>query len=84
LNYDPTSKIGREMSRKAQKGIVGLLQPIVESARPQVEGLLDYISADEQRYTPLGALYRGGKYAYEDLFGEAEREAAKSAMDLAL
>jgi len=61
-----------------------LLQPIVESAKPQVEDLLDYIRADEQRYTPLGALYRGGKYAYEDIFGEPEREAAKSAVDAAL
>ena len=84
LNYDPTSEIGREISQKAQEGIAGLLQPIVESAKPQVEDLLDYIRADEQRYTPLGALYRGGKYVYEDIFGEPEREATKSAMDVAI
>jgi hypothetical protein len=84
LNYEPTSEIGREMSQKAQEGIASLLEPVVEDARPEVQKLLDYIRAEEQKYTPLGMLYRGGKYAYEDLFGEAEREALKSAMDVAL
>jgi len=84
LNYEPTSEIGREMSQKAQEGIVSLLEPVVEDARPEVQKLLDYIRAEEQKYTPLGMLYRGGKFAYEDLFGEAEREALKSAMDVAL
>jgi hypothetical protein len=84
LNYEPTSEIGREMSQKAQEGIASLLEPVVEDARPEVQKLLDYIRAEEQKYTPLGMLYRGGKFAYEDLFGEAEREALKSAMDVAL
>jgi len=84
LNYEPTSELGREMSQKAQEGIASLLEPVVEDARTEFPKLLDYIRAEEQKYTPLGMLYRGGKFAYEDLFGEAEREALKSAMDVAL
>ena len=43
---------------------------------------MDYIQSEEQRNSPLGALYRSGKYVYEDIFGEPERQAAKDALDL--
>jgi len=83
LNYDPTSDIGREMSQKAQEGIAQLAAPVVERLEPVVTGAVEQIT-DPQNVSPLGLLYQGGKYLYEDIFGEPEREAAKSAMDVAL
>ena len=83
LNYDPTSEIGREMSQKAQEGIAQLAGPVVKKVEPAVTGIVEQIT-DPQNVTPLGLLYQGGKYLYEDVFGEPEREAAKSAMDVAL
>ena len=83
LDYDPTSEIGREMSQKAQEGIAQLATPVVERLEPVVTGTVDQIT-DPQNVSPLGLLYQGGKYLYEDIFGEPEREAAKSAMDVAL
>ena len=83
LNYEPTSEIGREMSRKAQEGIAQLAAPVVERLEPVVTGTVEQIT-DPQNVSPLGLLYQGGKYLYEDIFGEPEREAAKSAMDVAL
>ena len=83
LDYDPTSEIGREMSQKAQEGIAQLAAPVVERLEPVVTGTVEQIT-DPQNVSPLGLLYRGGKYLYEDIFGEPEREAAKSAMDVAL
>jgi hypothetical protein len=83
LNYDPTSEIGREMSQKAQEGIAQLAAPVVKRLEPVVTGAVEQIT-DPQNVSPLGLLYQGGKYLYEDIFGDAEREAAKSAMDVAL
>ena len=83
LNYEPTTPAGREMSRKAQEGIAQLARPIVEAVQPPLTKTIEQIQ-DPDNVTPLGLLYRGGKYIYEDIFGEAEREAAKSAMDVAL
>ena len=83
LDYDPTSEIGREMSQKAQEGIAQLATPVVERLEPVVTGTVEQIT-DPQNVSPLGLLYQGGKYLYEDIFGEPEREAAKSAMDVAL
>ena len=82
LNYEPRSEMGRSMSQSAQEGIAGLLQPAIEYAKPEVEQFMDYIQSEEQRNSPLGALYRSGKYVYEDIFGEPERQAAKDALDL--
>jgi len=82
LNYEPRSEMGRSMSQSAQEGIAGLLQPAMEYAKPEVEQFMDYIQSEEQRNSPLGALYRSGKYVYEDIFGEPERQAAKDALDL--
>jgi len=82
LNYEPRSEMGRSMSQSAQEGIAGLLQPAIEYAKPEVKQFMDYIQSEEQRNSPLGALYRGGKYVYEDIFGEPERQAAKDALDL--
>ena len=82
LNYEPRSEMGRSMSKSAQEGIAGLLQPAIEYAKPEVEQFMDYIQSEEQRNSPLGALYRSGKYVYEDIFGEPERQAAKDALDL--
>ena len=82
LNYEPRSEMGRSMSQSAQEGIAGLLQPAIEYAKPEVEQFMDYIQSEEQRNSPLGALYRSGKYVYEDIFGEPERQATKDALDL--
>mgnify|MGYP003114711147 CR=1 FL=1 len=82
LNYEPRSEMGRSMSKSAQEGIAGLLQPAIEYAKPEVKQFMDYIQSEEQRNSPLGALYRGGKYVYEDIFGEPERQATKDALDL--
>ena len=82
LNYEPRSEMGRSMSKSAQEGIAGLLQPAIEYAKPEVEQFMDYIQSEEQRNSPLGALYRSGKYVYEDIFGEPERQATKDALDL--
>ena len=82
LNYEPRSEMGRSMSKSAQEGIAGLLQPAIEYAKPETERFMDYIQSEEQRNSPLGALYRSGKYVYEDIFGEPERQAAKDALDL--
>ena len=82
LNYEPRSEMGRSMSQSAQEGIAGLLQPAMEYAKPEADRFMDYIQSEEQRNSPLGALYRGGKYVYEDIFGEPERQAAKDALDL--
>jgi len=83
LNYEPTTPAGREMSRKTQEGIAQLARPIVEAVQPPLTKTIEQIQ-DPDNVTPLGLLYQGGKYLYEDIFGEAEREAAKSAMDVAL
>ena len=82
LNYEPRSEMGRSMSQSAQEGIAGLIQPAMEYAKPETERFMDYIQSEEQRNSPLGALYRSGKYVYEDIFGEPERQAAKDALDL--
>tara|TARA_R110002020_G_scaffold240258_1_gene452971 strand:- start:163 stop:579 length:417 start_codon:yes stop_codon:yes gene_type:complete len=82
LNYEPRSEMGRSMSQSAQEGIAGLLQPAMEYAKPEAERFMDYIQSEEQRNSPLGALYRSGKYVYEDIFGEPERQATKDALDL--
>ena len=82
LNYEPRSEMGRSMSQSAQEGIAGLLQPAIEYAKPETERFMDYIQSEEQRNSPLGALYRSGKYVYEDIFGEPERQATKDALDL--
>ena len=84
LNYEPTSEMGRSMSKSAQEGLASFLQPAIEYAEPEVKRLIDYIQSEEQRNSPLGGLYRGGQYLYEDIFGEAEREGAKSAIDAAI
>ena len=83
LDYEPTSELGRELSQRAQEGIAQLAAPVVERLEPVVTGAVEQIT-DPQNVSPLGLLYRGGKYVYEDIFGEPEREAAKSAMDVAL
>ena len=82
LNYEPRSEMGRSMSQSAQEGIAGLLQPAMEYAKPEAERFMDYIQSEEQRNSPLGALYRSGKYVYEDIFGDPERQATKDALDL--
>ena len=83
LDYEPTSELGRELSQRAQEGIARLAAPAVRTLEPVVTGAVEQIT-DPQNVSPLGLLYRGGKYLYEDIFGEPEREAAKSAMDVAL
>ena len=83
LDYEPTSELGRELSQRAREGIARLAVPAVRTLEPVVTGAVQQIT-DPQNVSPLGLLYRGGKYLYEDIFGEPEREAAKSAMDVAL
>ena len=83
LDYEPTSELGRELSQRAREGIARLAAPAVRTVEPVVTGAVEQIT-DPQNVSPLGLLYRGGKYLYEDIFGEPEREAAKSAMDVAL
>jgi len=83
LDYEPSTPEGRQMSREAQEGIAQLARPIVETVQPPLTKTIEQIQ-DPDNVTPLGLLYQGGKYLYEDIFGEAEREAAKSAMDVAL
>ena len=76
LDYEPSTPEGREMSRKAQEGIAQLTRPIVEAVQPQLPMARAFL-----RTLPG---YEAGKYLYEDIFGESEREAIKSAMDVAL
>jgi len=83
LNYEPRSELAKEMSQKAQEGIAQLAAPVVKTLEPVVTGAVEQIT-DPQNVSPLGLLYRGGKYLYEDIFGEPEREATKSAMDVVL
>ena len=64
------------MSRKAQEGIAQLTRPIVEAVQPQLPMARAFL-----RTLPG---YEAGKYLYEVIFGESEREAIKSAMDVAL
>ena len=83
LDYEPTSELGRELSQRAREGSARRAAPAVRTVEPVVTGAVEQIT-DPQNVSPLGLLYRGGKYLYEDIFGEPEREAAKSAMDVAL
>ena len=76
LDYEPSTPEGREMSREAQEGIAQLTRPIVEAVQPQLPMARAFL-----RTLPG---YEAGKYLYEDIFGESEREAIKSAMDVAL
>ncbi len=90
LNYEPRSELAQEMSQEAMEGIAGLLRPAVEAAAPTARRFIDYatdpsnVMTEDYRINTIPALYQGGKYLYEDIFGEPEREAVKSAVDVAL
>ncbi|MGI9315348.1 MAG: hypothetical protein ACR2PN_11645 [Luminiphilus sp.] len=89
LNYEPRSELAQEMSQEAMEGIAGLLRPTVQAVAPTARQLADYTTnpdnvMDDYGLNVIPALYQGGKYIYEDIFGEPEREAVKSAVDVAL
>jgi hypothetical protein len=90
LNYEPRSELAQGMSQEAMEGIAGLLRPAVEAAAPTARRFIDYatdpsnVMTEDYRINTIPALYQGGKYLYEDIFGEPEREAVKSAVDVAL
>jgi len=90
LNYEPRSELAQGMSQEAMEGIAGLLQPAVEAAAPTARRFIDYatdpsnVMTEDYRINMIPALYQGGKYLYEDIFGEPEREAVKSAVDVVL
>jgi hypothetical protein len=89
LNYEPRSELGKDMSQSAMEGIAGLLRPAVQAVAPTARQLMDYTTnpdnvMDDYGLNVIPALYQGGKYIYEDIFGEPEREAVKSAIDVAL
>ena len=83
LDFEPFSPEGKELSERAQAGIVSLLEPVAEKVAPFGQRYIEEMTRPDN-VTPLGLLYRGGKYVYEDIFGDAEREAAKSLMDVVL
>jgi hypothetical protein len=89
LNYEPRSELAQEMSQEAMEGIAGLLRPAVQAVAPTAKQFADYATnpdnvMDDYGLNVIPALYQGGKYIYEDIFGEPEREAVKSAVDVAL
>ena len=89
LNYEPRSELGKDMSQSAMEGIAGLLRPAVQAVAPTARQFADYATnpdnvMDDYGLNVIPALYQGGKYIYEDIFGEPEREAVKSAIDVAL
>ena len=89
LNYEPRSELGKDMSQSAMEGIAGLLSPVVQAVAPTARQFADYATnpdnvMDDYGLNVIPALYQGGKYIYEDIFGEPEREAVKSAIDVAL
>jgi hypothetical protein len=89
LNYEPRSELGKDMSQSAMEGIAGLLRPVVQAVAPTARQFADYATnpdnvMDDYGLNVIPALYQGGKYIYEDIFGEPEREAVKSAIDVAL
>ena len=83
LDFEPFTPEGKELSERAQAGIASLLEPVVETVAPLGQQFVEEVTRPDN-VTPLGLLYQGGKYVYEDIFGDAEREAAKSLMDVAL
>ena len=83
LDFEPFTPEGKELSERAQAGIASLLEPVVEAVTPLGQQFVEEVTRPDN-VTPLGLLYQGGKYVYEDIFGDAEREAAKSLMDVAL
>jgi hypothetical protein len=83
LDFEPFTPEGKELSERAQAGIVSLLEPVVEKVAPFGQRYIEEMTRPDN-VSPLGLLYQGGKYVYEDIFGDAEREAAKSLMDVAL
>ena len=83
LDFEPFTPEGKELSERAQAGVASLLEPVVEKVAPFGQRYIEEMTRPDN-VSPLGLLYQGGKYVYEDIFGDAEREAAKSLMDVAL
>ena len=82
LDYEPRSALARQASEEFKKGITALLEPIIETAAPIVDYALDPENVyDERGLNLLPAAVPGGKFIYEQILGEPEREAVISAME---
>jgi hypothetical protein len=82
LNYEPRSALARQASDEFKKGITALLEPVIETAAPIVDYALDPENIyDERGLNLLPAAVQGGKFIYDQILGEPEREAVISAME---
>ena len=82
LDYEPRSALARQASEEFKKGITALLEPVIETAAPIVDYALDPENVyDERGLNLLPAAVQGGKFIYDQILGEPEREAVISAME---
>ena len=82
LNYEPRSALARQASDEFKKGIVSMLEPVIDAAAPVVNYALDPESVyDERGLNLFPAAVQGGKFIYDKILGEPEREAVISAME---
>jgi hypothetical protein len=82
LDYEPRSALARQASEEFKKGITALLEPVIETASPIVDYALDPENVyDERGLNLLPAAVQGGKFIYDQILGEPEREAVISAME---
>jgi hypothetical protein len=82
LNYEPRSALARQASDEFKKGIVSMLEPVIDVAAPVVDYALDPENVyDERGLNLLPAAVQGGKFIYDQILGEPEREAVISAME---
>jgi hypothetical protein len=89
LDYEPRSELAKEMKQQALQGISTAVRPVVETVAPIARDFKDYITdpenvMDDYGLNLLPSAYQAGSYLYENIFGEPEREATKSAMDVVL
>jgi len=89
FDYEPRSELAKEMKQQALQGISTAVRPVVETVAPIAREFKDYITdpenvMDDYGLNVLPSAYQAGSYLYENIFGEPEREAAKSAMDVVL
>ena len=82
LDYEPRSALAQQASEEFKKGIMSLLEPVIDAAAPMVDYALDPESVyDERGLNLLPAAVQGGQFVWKNIFGEPEREAAISAME---
>jgi len=86
LNYEPKTLEGQYASERAQEGVAALLNPVMENF---VNPFVDYASDPENVMDDYGlnlipSIYQTGKFAYDRILGEPEKEFITSATEVAL